>query len=59
METAIWIIIAVGAGIIGYVAAMAISKKNAKSAAGIIIEDARREADIIKEKTLSKPRKRR
>ena len=27
METAIWIIIAVGAGIIGYVAAMAISKK--------------------------------
>ncbi|MEZ3551058.1 MAG: ribonuclease Y [Muribaculaceae bacterium] len=54
METAIWIIIAVGAGIIGYVAAMAISKKNAKSAAGIIIEDARREADIIKEKNTLK-----
>ena len=48
------IIIAVGAGIIGYVAAMAISKKNAKSAAGIIIEDARREADIIKEKNTLK-----
>ncbi len=54
METAIWIIIAVGAGIIGYVAAMAISKKNAKSAAGIIIEAARREADIIKEKNTLK-----
>lgn len=52
METAIWIIIAVVAAIIGYVAASVISKKNAASRANSIIEEANREADVIKEKKI-------
>lgn len=54
METAIWIIIAVAAAAAGYVIALSVSRKNAKSAANIIIEDARREADVIKEKKILK-----
>lgn len=50
METAIWIIIAAAAAIIGYVAAAVISKKNASSRANSILEDANREAEVIKEK---------
>ena len=50
METAIWIIIA--AAIIGYVAAAVISKKNASSRANSILEDANREAEVIKEKRI-------
>lgn len=54
METAIWIIIAaaVAAAIIGYVAATVISKKNASSRANSILEDAKREAEVIKEKKI-------
>ena len=52
METAIWIIIAAAAGIIGYVAAAVISKKNASSRANSILEDANREAEVIKEKRI-------
>ena len=52
METAIWIIIAVGSAIIGFVAALTISKRNAHSAAGLIIEEARREAEVEREKKM-------
>lgn len=52
METAIWIIIAAAAAIIGYVAAAGISKKNASSRANSILEDANREAEVIKEKRI-------
>lgn len=54
METAIWIIIAVAAAIAGYVIALAISKKNAASRANIILEEANREAEVIKEKKILK-----
>lgn len=52
METAIWIIIAAAAAIIGYVTAAVISKKNASSRANSILEDANREAEVIKEKRI-------
>ena len=52
METAVWIIIAVGAAIVGYILAMIIAKKNARSAAKIIIDEANMEASVIKEKHL-------
>ena len=54
METAIWIIIALAAAAIGYVVALSVTKRNAKSSANIILEDARREADVIKEKRILK-----
>lgn len=54
MGTAIWIIIAVVALAIGYAAAMSISKKNAASHANRIIEDAKREAEVIKESKILK-----
>ena len=50
MTTAIWIIIAVVAGIAGYMLAMAMSKKSAGSRANTIVEDARKEAEVLKEK---------
>lgn len=52
METAIWIIIAVAGVAIGYAGALLVARRNAKSAANIILEDARREADVIKEKKI-------
>ena len=52
MDTAIWIIIAVVAAIAGYLIAMMMSKKNANSRANTIIEEASREADVIKEKKI-------
>ncbi|MCH5231427.1 MAG: ribonuclease Y [Muribaculaceae bacterium] len=54
METAIWIIIAVGAAIIGYIVATLMAKKSAKSAANAILDEARMEAGMIKEKQLLK-----
>ncbi|MDE5880455.1 MAG: ribonuclease Y [Muribaculaceae bacterium] len=54
MNTTIWIIIAIAAAAAGYIAAMVIAKKNARSSANIILEDAKREADIIKEKKILK-----
>lgn len=52
MNTAIWIIGGILAALAGYVVAYFISKQNAKSAANIILEDAKREADVIKEKKI-------
>ena len=54
MDTAIWIIIAAAAAIAGYVVATVLSKRNARSAANIILEDAHREADVVKEKKILK-----
>ena len=54
METAIWIIIAVGAAFVGYIAASIVAKKNAKSSAKVIIDEAKMEAGVIKEKQLLK-----
>ena len=54
METAIWIIIAIGAAIIGFVIASLMAKKNAKSSAKIILDEAKMEAGVIKEKQLLK-----
>lgn len=54
METAIWIIIAVGAAIVGFIVATILAKKNAKSSAKIIIDEATMEAGVIKEKQLLK-----
>ena len=52
--TAIWIIIAIAAAICGYAVALTISRKNASSRANVIIEEANREADMLKEKKLLK-----
>lgn len=54
METAIWIIIAVGAGIIGFIIASFLAKRNANSAAKVIIDEAKMEAEMLKEKKLLK-----
>lgn len=54
MDTAIWIIIAVASLAIGYVIAAAASKKNAGSQANKILEDARREAEVLKESQILK-----
>ncbi|MDE6682140.1 MAG: Rnase Y domain-containing protein [Muribaculaceae bacterium] len=49
----IWIIIAaIVAATAGYFIALSVSKKNARSASNLLIEDARREADVIKEKKI-------
>lgn len=52
MNTAIWIIIALVAAAIGYFVADNLSKKRAGSRAHAIIDDAEREAEVIKEKKL-------
>ncbi len=52
MNTAIWIIIAIGTAAIGYVVASVLSKKNARSRANSIIEEANREASVLKEKKI-------
>ena len=50
--TAIWILIAVVCGVAGYLGALNISKKNAKSTANAIIDDARKAALVESEKKL-------
>ena len=50
-STAIWIIIAVLAAVAGYVAAVVISRKNARSRANSITDEATRQAEVIKEKS--------
>ena len=50
METVIWIVIAVAAALIGFVAAIMYSKKNATSQASRLMDDARKEAEVLKEK---------
>lgn len=52
MDTAIWIIIAIAAGALGFFLASTMARKNAKSKANTILDDARREADVIKEKKI-------
>ncbi len=52
MTTAIWIIIAVVAAVAGYAFASSMSKKNAVSRANMILEDARKDAEVIKEKKI-------
>ena len=54
METAIWIIIALGAAIIGFLVALVYTKKNARSSAKVIIDEATMEADLLKEKQILK-----
>ena len=50
-STAIWIIIAVLCAVIGYVAAVIVSRRSAQSNARSITEEARRQAEVIKEKS--------
>ena len=52
MGTIIWIIIAVAAAVAGFVIADIMSKKSATSAANRIVEDAKRESEVIKEKKI-------
>lgn len=57
MDTSIWIILsAIVCLIVGYAIATYMSRKQAQSKANLIIEEANREADVIKEKTLLKAR---
>ncbi len=51
MGIAITIIIAIAALAAGYFIALAMSRKNAGSQANLILDEARREADVIKEKS--------
>ena len=50
MQTVIWIVIAVAAALIGFIVATMYSKKSASSRANQMVEEAKREADVIKEK---------
>ena len=50
MSIVIWIVIAVAAAVLGYVIATMNSQKSATSRASQIVEDAKREASVIKEK---------
>lgn len=52
METAIWIIIAIVAAAVGYAVATTVSKRNASSRANIILDEAKREGDVLKEKKI-------
>ena len=54
METAIWIIIAVGAAIVGFIIASILARKNAKSSAKVILDEAKMEAEVLREKQLLK-----
>ncbi|MDE6010921.1 MAG: ribonuclease Y [Muribaculaceae bacterium] len=56
MEITIWIICVIAGLVIGWLAASYTSKKQAQSRANIIIDEATREAEVIKEKTLLKSR---
>lgn len=56
MTTTIWIIVALVVGVVAFVAAGVVSKKNARSEANKIIEDAKRQADVIKEERILKAR---
>ena len=56
MEIAIWIICVLVGLAIGYAVASYMSKKQAQSRANVILDEATREAEVIKEKTLLKSR---
>ena len=50
MDIVIWIVIAVAAAIAGFVVAMLYSKSSASSQANNLLEEARREAEVLKER---------
>ena len=52
METTVWIIIAASSAIIGYVVASLLSLKRAASRANVIIAEAGKDAELLKEKKL-------
>ncbi|MDE6084116.1 MAG: Rnase Y domain-containing protein, partial [Muribaculaceae bacterium] len=52
MNTAIWILVAIVAAAAGFAIALRISRNSAGSRANAIIDEARREADVIKEKKI-------
>lgn len=52
MDIAIWIICVLAGLAIGYFTASWLSKKQALSRANVIIDEANREAEVIKEKTI-------
>ena len=52
MSEIIWIIIALVTLVAGYAIAMAVSKNMAKSRANTIVDSARREAEMLKEKKI-------
>ncbi len=52
MNTAIWIIIAIATAIVGYLVALMMSKRSARSQANIILDEARRAGDVLKEKKI-------
>lgn len=52
MNTAIWILVALVAAAAGFAIALVISRKSAGSRANAIIDEARREANVIKEKKI-------
>ena len=54
MTTVIWIIIALATAAAGYIVADAVAKKSAGAKAKLIIDEANREADVIKEKKILK-----
>ncbi len=56
MNTAIWIIIVLAAVAVGYFVAAYLSKHQAQSRANVIVDEASREAEVIKEKALLKAR---
>ena len=63
MTTAIWILVAVLTGVVGFYIASTVIKKNAKSAANMMITEAeravaeaKREGEVIKEKKLLEAR---
>ncbi|MDE5664097.1 MAG: ribonuclease Y [Muribaculaceae bacterium] len=56
MDIAIWIILLLAGLAIGWLTASYLSKKQALSRANVIIDEANREAEVIKEKTLLKSR---
>ena len=50
MDVVIWIVIAVAAALVGFIVATIYSKKSASSRASSMIEEAKKEAEMIKEK---------
>ena len=50
MDTVIWIVIAVAAALVGFIVAIMYSKNASSSRASLILDEARKEAEVIKEK---------
>lgn len=52
METVIWIVITVAAALVGFIAAVWYTKSAASSRASLILEEAKKEAEVLKEKKI-------